>query len=72
MNIKTEILREMDAGKTPEILKKRFSSATVFKYRRLHYLIQANRKIRDLIDTDGWERLSLPALKQILKAIEKW
>ncbi len=72
MNIKTQILKAFDSGKTAEAMKKDFAPGSIFKYKRLYCLIQIDRKIRDLIDTEAWEGLNLPELKRVLSEVQKW
>jgi hypothetical protein len=72
MNTRTEILNAFDQGKTPEELKKSFAPGSIFKYKRLHLVMQIERKIRDVLLKEKWEDINLPELKRVLKEVERW
>jgi hypothetical protein len=71
-NPKTELIKAMDSGASPEDLKKKYSTKTIFKYKKLFICIQIKRKLQTLIDADGWTLLNLPDLKQMLSEVERW
>lgn len=70
--MKAQILRDFKNGKSVSEMKAHYSTKTIYKYLRLHLLIEIRDIVQFLIDTDGFETLNVPELKRVKGDVERW
>lgn len=73
VSIKSELLRLFDEGKTVKEVGNYYSTKTVYKYYRLHLIIQIKNRLQYICDSeDIFETLEVPRLKVLLREVKNW
>jgi len=70
--MKAKILRDFKSGKSISEMKKYYSTKTIYKYLRLHLIIEIRDHLQFIIDTDGFDTLNVPELKRIKEETKLW
>jgi hypothetical protein len=72
MNTKQEIMAAFRAGTSLKEMESKFSTKTIFRYRRLWLLLQIKNKLQEIADFERWGNIPLPNLKRLWEEIEGW